>query len=702
MVMPFRGWKWRVSLALLGLAVILIASSAISRAYAFWDVGSNSWFDRLKGDGEQFQRGSATVERDLFGDQFTTVKYLKQGWTPSQSMWFYNVTQGSALLPYDMFMVLEQAGTSVPFRSNENMNGYRYLPQKATLSNPDALPVGFVKASYKGKDYLGFTCAACHTGQVNYKGTAMRIDGAPAGGDNDSLLQDLAKSLRATLDNEAARKRYVKNVLDRGHRGSEQDILDELKVFAQRISVYAVQDRSPTEYGYYRLDAFGRIYNRVLEHVLNDKQLISVMQELVTDGKWKQADMDAVLNKQNLSNVLDDDQRDQIIERVTQVLSLKEQLHLRNRLFRRPDAPVSYPFLWDTPQHDYVQWNGLAANAGLGAVGRDTGEAIGVFSILDWSEQRGISLSAIISGQRLRDTYISFKSSINVRNLRKIEQQLVSLQSPLWPEDVLPPIDKARKARGAVVFENYCVRCHAPIVRDDPERRIVAHFSRLDDIGTDRKMADNGADYTGLSGILRNQYVGTGVGAVLINERAPVATLLTKATFSVVATTDPSRNFVWRGFQWLYNLGATFFSNDIKPSIKEGNYDPDTTADPFASVRAYKARSLNGIWATAPYLHNGSVPTLYDLLLPKKERGDPDDGEYRPDKFEVGSREFDPEKVGLRSTGYEGFHFNVIHRGNSNAGHDYGTRRRPLGDDRFEEALTPEQRLDLLEYLKSL
>jgi hypothetical protein len=159
---------------------------------------------------------------------------------------------------------------------------------------------------------------------------------------------------------------------------------------------------------------------------------------------------------------------------------------------------------------------------------------------------------------------------------------------------------------------------------------------------------------------------------------------------------------VIRGFQWLYNLGDAFFRNRIKPSIKEGDYDPDTTADPFASLRAYKARSLNGIWATAPYLHNGSVPTLYDLLLPKKLPGDPDAGEYRPDKFEVGSREFDPEKVGMRSAGYEGFHFNVIHVGNSNAGHDYGTRRRSLGNDRFEEALTREQRLDLLEYLKSL
>src|SRR5207244_3569794 len=55
------------------------------------------------------------------------------------------------------------------------------------------------------------------------------------------------------------------------------------------------------------------------------------------------------------------------------------------------NAPVSYPFLWDTPQHDFVQWNGAAKNNDIlaakfiigtrhvGALGRNTGEVVGVF-----------------------------------------------------------------------------------------------------------------------------------------------------------------------------------------------------------------------------------------------------------------------------------------------------------------------------------
>src|SRR5580693_10144106 len=121
-----KHWKHAIFL-LLFLTLIMVVTTVISKLYQFWDVGSNSWFDRLKGEGWQFQRGAATVEHDQFGDQFSSVKYLAQGWTPAESMWFYNTTQGSDLLPYDFFMALEKPGTTELFRSNENLNHYHYL-----------------------------------------------------------------------------------------------------------------------------------------------------------------------------------------------------------------------------------------------------------------------------------------------------------------------------------------------------------------------------------------------------------------------------------------------------------------------------------------------------------------------------------------------------------------------------------------------
>ena len=688
-----KDWRKHAIFLFLFLTLAFVVIAAISKMYQFWDVGSNSWFDRLKGDGWQFQRGAATVPPDQFGDQFSTVRYLWQGWKPADSMWFYTTTQGSDLLPYDFFMALEKPGTSELFRSNENLNYYHYLPQKATLSNPDALPVGFVKDRYKGNDYLGFTCAACHTGQVNYKGIGIRIDGGPAGSDMDSFLQALSKAISDAKDNRTVHSRFVKNVMDRGHYSSEDAVVKDLQKYAQRLSMYDVINHSETPYGYSRLDAFGRIFNQVLEHIITQKELKAqldlAVQDLVKDGTLTQSDVDSIVQQQRPGGVLSDNQRDHLVLRLSRVLPLKALLKMSLRIFNRPDAPVSYPFVWDIPQHDYVQWDGLAANAGLGPIGRNAGEVIGVFGTLDWAEEPGTSLSSFISGQGIRATHISFASSLKVHNLRLIEDRLKTLESPQWPEDILPPLDQARSVRGERLFATYCEACHTRIKRDDPTRRIVAHISRVADIGTDPHMAHNAATYKGLSGILRDQYVTAGPGDILINEEAPVAALLTKATLSVVATPE-EKNFVQRGYDWVYDLLAAFLSNDIKPSLKSGNYDPDTTADPYASLLSYKARSLNGIWATAPYLHNGSVPTLYDLLLPKRGPKDPANGEYRPDQFQVGSREFDPERVGLKSSGYNGFTFDTRKLGNSNTGHSYGTE------------LDREKRLDLLEYLKSL
>ncbi len=732
-------WHKHLIYLFLFLAVIMAVSTVLSKMHQFWDVGANSWFARLAGNGWEYQRGAATVAQDKFDDKFSSVRYLPQGWTPAESMWFYNTTQGSDLLPYDFFLALEKPGTSELFRSNDNLNSYRYLPQKATWSNPDGLRVGFVKDHYKGKDYLGFTCAACHTSQMNYNNIGIRIDGGPAGTDMDTFLKDLTEALCKTRDSAEVRERFVKKVMERGHYDSDDAVVTDLKRYAQRMTVYNVVNHSETRYGYSRLDAFGRIYNRVLEHILTQREINQLLTltvgEMVKEGKLTQEELNSIQSIES-GSVLSGDQRDHIIERLVQALPLKTQLRMSLKIFNRPDAPVSYPFLWDIPQHDYVQWNGLGANAGLGPVGRNTGEVIGVFGTLDWAEEPGTSLSSFIGGQGIKATHISFKSSIDVHNLRLIENQLKELRSPQWPEDILPKIDHERWTRGERLFTTYCESCHTRINRDDPTRRIVAHMSRLADIGTDSKMANNAAKYMGFSGILRNQYVGAGPGQILLDDRAPVAALLTKATTSVVATPG-DKNFLVRGYDWAYDLASALFSNEIKASLKHGNYDPDTMAQPYASLYAYKGRSLNGIWATAPYLHNGSVPTLYDLLLPQypqdasskdaSSTDDPSEGaspkqsssedackttnpppkdppgtEYRPPKFMVGSREFDPVKVGLKKSGYTGFLFNVRRRGNHNCGHEYGARRIIMPNGLPLEPLTTEQRWDLVEYLKSL
>ena len=102
----------------------------------------------------------------------------------------------------------------------------------------------------------------------------------------------------------------------------------------------------------------------------------------------------------------------------------------------------------------------------------------------------------------------------------------------------------------------------------------------------------------------------------------------------------------------------------------------------WRAPKKYQARPLTAIWATAPYLHNNSVPTLYDLLLPAKDRRA---------VFYTGRREYDVQHLGFVADddGRHRFKFDTSLSGNRNTGHAFG------------DTLTEPQRLDLLEYLKT-
>ncbi len=281
--------KWLLLVAIISLTLITLAAGKI---YQDWD--------------DDPDRGAIAIDDGAFGESYPTPIYLKQGWSKTDSLWFYNTTQGSALLPYDFFVVLEEENSSALLRSNKNIDKYRYLPQKPTFFNPDGFPVGFAKETYQGKDYVGYTCAACHTSQVNYtdksgKTTAIRIDGGPTMADMVGFLHDLEKSMRATLDNDAKKQRFIDNVLALDNDYDDADeVIASLEGWTKTRRLYNTINHSHIKYGYARLDAFGRIYNRVLQHMINKPQLANAMQLAITPtGK-------RILTNTQIENVLKD------------------------------------------------------------------------------------------------------------------------------------------------------------------------------------------------------------------------------------------------------------------------------------------------------------------------------------------------------------------------------------------------------------
>lgn len=99
----------------------------------------------------------------------------------------------------------------------------------------------------------------------------------------------------------------------------------------------------------------------------------------------------------------------------------------------------------------------------------------------------------------------------------------------------------------------------------------------------------------------------------------------------------------------------------------------------FRKTGGYAAAPLDGLWARAPYLHNGSVPNLTALLTVPAER---------PISFMRGSTRYDSVNVGFASD--KGTTFDTSLPGNSSAGHRWGTD------------LPSADRTALIEYLKTL
>ena len=580
----------------------------------------------------------------------------RQGWNGEQRQWFYHLAnQGSHLVPYDWFLWLEQAASDHLLRENEHIEQLRFLPEPVDPDvNPDGLPVGFVKDTVPDAErrvWLGLTCAACHTEQINYQGHTYRIDGGPGQGDIQTFLAELTAALEKTNQDEAKFSRFARGVLGANGRNAAaiKKLRGELNDIAKFRRDFDDRNKTDSRYGFARVDAFGIIMNEVLGHALGVPGNI-----------------------------------------------------------QPPNAPVSYPFLWDTPQHEHVQWNGVAPNRPLktnyvGPLARNVGEVLGVFgevTVATPVQQLHLHISLPLHHKRL-----GYESSVRRVNLLVIEELLKRLNSPTWPKE-FPQIDVAKAAKGQVLFGQHCAKCHKEVVNPTGISRIVGEvLTPISEVGTDPLMATNFARRRANPGPLIGKKKLFLIGSTFGNDES-AADVLTNVIAGVIIRTPFEKVTPLQALEFDQLLGGHELLDALVEFLVKAHTDLNANLDviqdkilqPLDSFYqqadsseglVYKSRPLDGIWATAPYLHNGSVPNLAQLLLPAKDR---------VDHFYLGSREFDPTKVGLESErNFEGaFEYRVKDAagkaipGNSNAGHEYGT------------VLGAEERAALVEYMKTL
>jgi len=322
------------------------------------------------------------------------------------------------------------------------------------------------------------------------------------------------------------------------------------------------------------------------------------------------------------------------------------------------DGPVNFPPVWDASWMDWVQYNGSIQQP----MGRNVGEALGVRSRINLLGYPGRQ----------------FQNTIHVDSLHDIELLLGGnapgngVWSPKWQEDILGKIDRGAAAKGEKLYNELCLHCHQPPMLSD-EGRKAEHWTNnsnsagrqffkvtmisLAEIGTDPKEAQNFYNRTADSGPLGKGIVSARDGLKYITQA------LIDQSYAELKL-SPEQQQEWNGYR----------QNELLAPL------------------AYKARPHNGVWATPPYLHNGSVPNLFALLSPAVER---------PKVFYLGSKQYDPVKLGLNTEPLKGAsEFRTNMPGNSNAGHEFNDG--PKGNGVIGRKLSVEERTQIIEYLKTL
>jgi hypothetical protein len=576
-----------------------------------------------------------------------TPTYAAQGWSAKDRETFYTTSQGSHLIPYVWFKALKRTDVDEPFAGDKLLR-YGFLAHEVSATNPEGLPVGFVVDGPVASGELGLTCAACHTGQLEYAQGgvvhALRIDGAPAKTDAQQFLADLLAASRATLTESARFDAFAKAVLGPGYNAAKAaQVKDGLSKWVAQFGEFMdISLPAASPWGPGRLDAFGMIFNRIAAR----------------------------------------------------------DLGIRDN-YKVAGAPVRYPFLWNASRQDRTQWNGGVHNGlFIQALGRNTGEVLGVFA--DFAPRRTLPATP------LAPAIIDFKNnSVSFAGLQTLEEKIAALRPPPWPREIFG-LDERLAAAGKPLFDANCGSCHAVQASLDLpglwRTPILA-------VGTDPKMFVN-SQRTAEPGLLLGALmpppaVGARIGdpakAGDLLATAVVGTLLAEAFVPPVpAPTKLAQSGVFRA---LRKDLAEHFPGENLDTLLDPRLPPKAKLDALVELKAfidarlsnmfspppavagaaYESRVLEGVWAVAPYLHNGSVPNLWELMKLAKDR---------KSTFKVGSRVFDPKNVGyatedspFKTGAFMADPANA--NGNGNGGHEFGV------------GLTDDERWAIIEYMKT-
>ncbi|MEM7646489.1 MAG: di-heme-cytochrome C peroxidase, partial [Pseudomonadota bacterium] len=297
---------------------------------------------------------------------------------------------------------------------------------------------------------------------------------------------------------------------------------------------------------------------------------------------------------------------------------------------RSSHPPTSIPYLWGMGKQEFVQWNGQVHQNK--AIARDVGQATASYG-KNWITGDG-----------------KYKSTANPRTIYELEKFYDDLKPPRWEDLVAKGVvegfktkaDKDSLIRGRQIYLNRCNSCHAVVPEQDKWGFWKIYVGELGETKTDTTMFEfNKFRMAFVPEILREPF---GLDSDQKEMRAEDyrTKFVGGVTLELIEQDTLSA--------WVLDKGLKLKRNS-----------------PTQAKEGYKARSLEGVIYTAPYLHNGSVATIEELLKPEDERAK---------TFYVGCMDYDLKVMGYTCDDSNGVLFDTALYGNGNGGHsgpEYGT-----------------------------
>lgn len=525
-----------------------------------------------------------------------SIQFADQGWSEDERDYWHHLNAGQEFAPLSWLKALQAPDTNLSLIDPTYLRSLGFLDKPVTKNNPEGLPIGFSlkPAEKNGRVMVGLNCASCHTGQINFKGNALRIDGASAGFNIYQFFVDYGRALGKTVQDSSEWKKFAANVLKQ-EPGDEsalrKEVEDLLKLAQWESEAYSKLKKTSVDAGHGRMDPFNRIGNEVFG------------------------------------------------------LGLREQSN-----YYASDAPVGVPYLWDIARLNWVHYNASFNHR----VSRNILQVLGNGGKTYFLDESG----------NVKKGSEKWESSFNIERLLETEKGYATLKAPEWPNEILGKVNMKMVEKGKALFKTNCASCHAPrpIIGTDPIRPELAVVTvPYQVIGTDSNEA-----------------------AGFISRRYDASKLLGRKTPPIDAAT---------GLELLTSEMAKYAYNKLGWTPEQiASANGDDRPNKVRAIAGYKARTLDGIWSTPPFLHNGSVPNLYELLSPPEERSI---------TFWLGTYEYDPIKLGyINRQAAKSFLFDTRLPGNSNAGHAFTNNTNTIG--KIGRLLSPDERLEIIEYLKVL